>query len=89
MSGRNLRRVLPEHGFDVYGSATRHSNCGGRGLCGTCGVRFEDGPDPTRWNDRAAVRWGYPRLSCQVTAESDLTVELVETVVRGQLRPRP
>ena len=86
--GRNLRRVLLEHGFDVYGRVSRVANCGGRGLCGTCGVRLADGPPPEHWHDRAAARWGYPRLSCQVTVESDLTVELVEKLVWGQLRPR-
>jgi ferredoxin len=86
--GRNLRRVLTDHGLDVYGSVSRLANCGGRGLCGTCGVRLEDGPAPEHWHDRAAERWGYPRLSCQVTVEADLTVGLVEKVVWGQLRPR-
>ena len=86
--GRNLREVLLEHGFGVYGRVSRVANCGGRGLCGTCGVRFEDPPNPTHWHDRAAARWGYPRLSCQVTVETDVTVELVEKVVWGQLRPR-
>jgi len=86
--GRNLRRVLLEHGFEVYGSVSRVANCGGRGLCGTCGVRFEDGPDPDHWHDRAAERWGYPRLSCQVTVNADLTVELIEKTVWGQVRPR-
>ena len=86
--GRNLREVLLEHGFDVYGSVSRLANCGGRGLCGTCGVRLEGGPQPEHWHDRAAERWGYPRLSCQVTVDAPLTVELVEKVVWGQLRPR-
>ena len=87
--GRNLRAVLLEHGFDVYGRVSRHANCGGRGLCGTCGVRIEDGPEPAHWHDRAAARWGYPRLSCQVMVKWSMTVELVEKVVWGQLRPRP
>lgn len=86
--GRNLREVLLEHCFDVYGSVSWRLNCGGRGLYGTCGVRFEESPEPTHWHDRAAARWGHPRLSCQVAVESDLIVELVEKVVWGQLRPR-
>lgn len=86
--GRNLREALHEHGFDVYGSVSRVANCGGRGLCGTCGVRLEDGPEPDHWHDRAAERWGYPRLSCRVTVDGPLTVRLVEKFVWGQLRPR-
>ena len=86
--GRNLREVLLEHGFEVYGRVSRVANCGGRGLCGTCGVRLEDGPEPEHWHDRAAERWGYPRLSCRVTVDAPLTVELVGKIVWGQLRPR-
>jgi len=37
--GAVLRDVLRSHGFDVYGSVSKVANCGGRGLCGTCGVR--------------------------------------------------
>ena len=60
--GWDLRRVLLEYGSAVYWSVSRHLNCGGRGFCGTCGARSADGPDPTHWPDRAAARWGYPRL---------------------------
>jgi len=89
--GANLRRVLLDHGFEVYGTLSRAANCGGRGLCGTCGVRLEgpDGPpEPVHWHDAAAERWGYPRLSCQVSVTGPLTVDLVEKVVWGQLAPR-
>jgi len=88
--GANLRRVLLEYGFDVYGTLSRVANCGGNGLCGTCGVRL-DGPGgppaPEHWHDRAAARWGYPRLSCQTTVDGPLTVDLLEKVMWGQLRP--
>lgn len=88
--GSNLRQVLLDNGFEVYGTVSRVANCGGRGLCGTCGVRL-DGPDgppePTHWHDAVADRWGYPRLSCQVAVDGPLTVDLVEKVVWGQLRP--
>jgi ferredoxin len=89
--GANLRRTLLENGFDVYGTVSRLANCGGRGLCGTCGVRAEvaaGSPDPDHWHDRAAESWGYPRLSCQLTLDDPLTVSLVPKVVWGQLRPR-
>lgn len=88
--GANLRRTLLDHGFDVYGTVSRVANCGGRGLCGTCGVRFGDetaAPEPDHWHDRAAARWGYPRLSCQLSVCEPLTVDLVDKVMWGQLRP--
>jgi len=75
--GRTLRDVLLEQGFSPYTRLTASANCGGRGLCATCGVRLRDGPPPKHWHDRLAARFGYPRLSCQVTVEADLTVELV------------
>lgn len=76
--GANLRRLLLEHGFSPYTRVTERLNCGGRGLCATCGVRFDDPPEPTHWHDRLAARFGYPRLSCQITVDEDTTVELVE-----------
>ncbi|PSQ14076.1 ferredoxin [Halobacteriales archaeon QS_8_69_73] len=87
--GRVLRDALQEAGFDVYGAVSRQANCGGRGLCGTCGVRLADppAPEPEQWHDAAAERWGYPRLSCQIQVTEPLTVELVEKVVWGQLLP--
>lgn len=92
--GRRLRDALLEAGFEVYGPASRVANCGGRGLCGTCGVRFEDDdgaeiPEPTHWHDRAADRYGYPRLSCQVPVDRPLTVRVPSKVMWGQLRPDP
>jgi ferredoxin len=97
--GTRLRDALLDAGFDVYGSVSRVANCGGRGLCGTCGVRFEDAdgergasadadpPAPAHWHDRAAARFGYPRLSCQIPVEEPLTVRVPEKVMWGQLRP--
>jgi len=85
--GRVLRDALLSHDFQVYGSVSRRANCGGRGLCGTCGVRVQEAPEPEQWHDAAAERWGYPRLSCQIQVREPLTVELVEKVVWGQLLP--
>jgi Na+-transporting NADH:ubiquinone oxidoreductase subunit NqrF len=90
--GTVLRDALLDAGIDVYGSVSRVANCGGRGLCGTCGVRFEgvdgeDVPEPAHWHDRAAAAAGYPRLSCQVTVERPLTVRVPEKVMWGQLWP--
>ncbi len=82
-SGRNLRRVLLEADLSPYATATSRLNCGGRGLCATCGVRIRDGPPPDHWHDRLAARFGYPRLSCQVTVDEAMTVELVDKLVWG------
>ncbi|WP_420028374.1 2Fe-2S iron-sulfur cluster-binding protein [Haloglomus litoreum] len=87
--GTILRDALLEAGFEVYGSVSRAANCGGRGLCGTCGVRFEGDavPEPTHWHDRAAARFGYPRLSCRIPVDEPLTVRVPEKVMWGQLLP--
>lgn len=83
--GRTLREVLVEGGFSPYTAVTERLNCGGRGLCGTCGVRIRAGDaEPTHLHDRAAERFGYPRLSCQIRVEDDLTVEIPEKVVWGR-----
>jgi ferredoxin len=82
--GQNLRELLCEHGCSPYTSVTSRLNCGGRGLCATCGVRLrEDSVPPRHWHDRLAARFGYPRLSCQVTVEDDLLVELPDKLVWG------
>jgi len=76
--GRTLRDVLREAGFSPYTRFTERANCGGRGLCATCGVRLDDGVEPDHWHDRLAARFGYPRLSCQVTVDRDMRVRLVD-----------
>ncbi len=76
--GVNLRRALVDAGLSPYAALTRQLNCGGRGLCATCGVWIEGAPlQPKHWHDRLAARFGYPRLSCQVAVTHDLTVRLV------------
>jgi ferredoxin len=86
--GANLRQALIENGFDVYGTVSRYANCGGRGLCGTCGVAIHEGaPEPSQWHDEAAERWGYPRLSCQIDVQEPMTVELLDKLVWGQALP--
>jgi ferredoxin len=93
--GTILRDALLDAGIEVYGSVSRVANCGGRGLCGTCGVRFgaeggaadTEAPAPENWHDRAAERFGYPRLSCQVAVDGPLTVRVPEKVMWGQLLP--
>ena len=76
--GATLRDALLEHGLSPYAPAAQRLNCGGRGLCATCGVRLQaDGPAPRHWHDRLADRFGYPRLSCQITVDRDLTIHLL------------
>jgi ferredoxin len=86
--GRTLRDVLLEADRSPYAAATERLNCGGRGLCATCGVRIREGPAPTHWHDRLADRFGYPRLSCRVVVDRPMTVELVDKRVWGG-RERP
>lgn len=86
--GRTLRDVLLEEGFDVYGTVSKYANCGGRGLCSTCTVEVDPAPEPTHWHDAAAVRFGYPRLSCCITVDEPLTVRLLDKHVWGQVFPR-
>jgi ferredoxin len=76
--GANLGRALLEANLSPYAALTRRLNCGGRGLCATCGVWIEDQDvAPQHWHDDLAARFGYPRLSCQITVRSPLTVRLV------------
>lgn len=88
--GTNLRRVLLALGLSPYAPLTRQRNCGGRGLCATCGVGLEQGaPPPTHWHDALAAQYGYPRLSCQITLEADLTVRLLtDKLIWGARAPQ-
>jgi ferredoxin len=82
-AGSILRDVLLDAGLSPYTRLTERLNCGGRGLCATCGVRLDGGPTPEHWHDSLADRWGYPRLSCQVRLSEDVRVRLAEKVVWG------
>lgn len=87
--GANLRRSLLEAGISPYAAITRTINCGGRGICATCGVVFEAGePAPDNWHDRLAAHFGYPRLSCQISVRGAMTVRiLTDKVIWGQRDP--
>jgi ferredoxin len=76
--GATLRDALLTGDCSPYAPLAERANCGGRGLCATCGVRFEDAPAPEHWHDRLADRFGYPRLSCQVSVTEDCAVEIPE-----------
>ncbi|WP_148416816.1 2Fe-2S iron-sulfur cluster-binding protein [Haloferax sp. KTX1] len=82
--GTVLRDALLDAGLSPYARLTKRVNCGGRGLCATCGVRVRSGePTSDHWHDDLAARFGYPRLSCQLRVDEPMTVELVEKVVWG------
>ena len=75
--GTNLRRALLEAGFSPYTKFTSQLNCGGMGICATCGVWIhEPKVEPRHWHDKLAQKYGYSRLSCQIQVESNMTVEL-------------
>jgi ferredoxin len=77
--GANLRQVLLDAHLSPYTLLTRRANCGGRGICATCGVWIDAGePAPEHWHDKLAAQFGYPRLSCQIMIQNDMTVRLVE-----------
>ncbi len=74
----NLRQTLLGAGISPYATLTRKLNCGGRGLCATCGVVISEGePLARHWHDRLADTFGYPRLSCQVKIEAAMTVRIL------------
>lgn len=86
--GTILRDALLAHSLPVYGTVSRYANCGGRGLCSTCTVEVDPAPEPVHWHDAAAVRFGYPRLSCCIAVEKPLQVRLLDKHVWGQVFPR-
>ena len=86
--GTVLRDALLAADRSPYTRYTDRLNCGGRGLCATCGVRVREGEsDPDHWHDRLAARFGYPRLSCQMRVTGDLTVAIPDKRVWGGRRP--
>lgn len=83
--GQNLRKALLENGHSPYTAFTSRLNCGGRGLCATCGVYLlSSAPDPKHWHDKLAEKFHYPRLSCQITVEKEMTIEIPEKVIWGK-----
>ncbi|MEL6403401.1 MAG: 2Fe-2S iron-sulfur cluster-binding protein [Chloroflexota bacterium] len=78
-NGVNLRRTLLDNNLSPYVILTQVANCGGRGICATCGVWIDSNePTPTHWHDKLASRFGYPRLSCQITIQTDMTVRILD-----------
>jgi ferredoxin len=82
--GATLRDALLAGDCSPYAPLAKRANCGGRGLCATCGVRYDgDPPDSDHWHDRLADRFGYPRLSCQLSVTEDCAVEIPEKRLWG------
>lgn len=87
--GANLRQVLLQHGLSPYVPLTQNLNCGGRGICATCGVWIErETPMPTHWHDHLAYRYGYPRLSCQIQVVDGMEIRLPPKMIWGKRDPR-
>ena len=87
-SGMNLREVLRDNNISFYGKISRWVNCRGRGICATCGVWVNKGPDPVHWHDSIARQWGYPRLSCQIKIHQDLEITILpDKIMWGKVIP--
>lgn len=75
--GITLRQALRRHGHSPHNTVTEVANCGGRGHCGLCLVEILDGaPPPSQALDDTLSDMGMGRLSCLVTVEGDMTVQL-------------
>ncbi len=78
--GANLRRVLLDHGIDLYNGNARLINCRGIGSCGTCAVHIEGEVSPANWKDtgRRSLPPHNPerplRLACQTQVLGDISV---------------
>ncbi|WP_340098763.1 2Fe-2S iron-sulfur cluster-binding protein [Salinibaculum salinum] len=82
--GTVLRDALRAADISPHSKAGRRLNCGGRGLCATCGVRvLGDEPAPEHWHDTLADRFGYPRLSCQIRVTGPMEIRIPEKRVWG------
>nr|WP_242829434.1 ASKHA domain-containing protein [Butyrivibrio sp. WCD3002] len=74
---KNLLEIMREKGWRI------HADCGGRGTCGKCRVRFiSDAPEPLDIEKERlsakALREGV-RLACQTRVCGDFTVEIDDT----------
>ncbi|MBC8044052.1 MAG: 2Fe-2S iron-sulfur cluster binding domain-containing protein [Rhizobacter sp.] len=91
--GANLRQTLLGRGFSPYTQLTKQFNCGGNGICATCGVWVSEDdavrePAAKHWHDRLAHAFGYPRLSCQIQLTADMSVRLIaDKKIWGKRKP--
>ncbi|WP_332315440.1 2Fe-2S iron-sulfur cluster-binding protein [Salinibacter sp.] len=76
-AGITLRQALRRHGLSPHNAVTDIANCGGRGHCGLCTVEILEGaPPPTQALDSTLDGVGLGRLSCLVTVDREMTVQL-------------
>ncbi len=90
-AGKRLVLALEDGGVDIL------HRCGGFAECTTCRVVFLDG-EPVRMTaaerERLETRelLGSARLSCQITCEEDMRVQVIRTLSNSDLDdagPRP
>jgi ferredoxin len=75
--GIPLRQALRRHDLSPHDPVTDVVNCGGRGHCGLCVVEILEGAPPsTQALDSTLSGMGVGRLSCLVTVDRDMTVQL-------------
>lgn len=88
--GETLLSALKKNEVNIYGALSSKINCGGRGICATCGVYIlSDDIQPIHWHDQLASTFGYPRLSCQIKIVDDMTIRKpTGKVMWGQLFPK-
>ncbi len=73
--GETIRDALLVNGINPHGKWAKRLNCGGNGLCATCGIKLLSNPiDANHLHDKLAHRYGYLRLSCQLTVETDMVI---------------
>jgi ferredoxin len=58
--GEKLRDLLIENKFSPYATMTNSLNCGGNGICATCGVFVKETITPIHWHDKLANQFSYP-----------------------------
>jgi ferredoxin len=90
-AGKRLVLALEDAGVDIL------HRCGGHARCTTCRVVFLDG-EPERMTEAERERLeqrgllGQARLSCQITCEGDMHLEVVQRLSTSDLEdagPRP
>lgn len=75
IAGTRLRDLMLRNDVSPYGKVSGKLNCGGKGICATCGVWvLEKQPPAIHWHDKAAQKFGYPRLSCQIRIHRNMKI---------------